>query len=398
MRIATANRYETAVDSLQQRQRDMAEAQTAMTNGKRINKPSDDPTAAARAERAFLSGERITSAQRAVDASRHAMTLAESALGQAGELMQVARETLVAAGNGSYSPAERVAQANQLANLRGQLLALANQGNGAGGHLFGGQGSTTTPFLDTASGVVASAAPGQLQLSASEQMPGTVDGQAIWLTARSGNGVFTTATDPQNTGTGWIDAGTVSDPGAITGGSYTVEITDDNGALAVSVFQDGNATGVQGMPFRAGQAITVDGMTLHLKGQPVGGDRFSVTPSTPDLNVFAALDRSIAVLKDPAANAGQLAQAVNSGLRDMDAVMGHMQAARAETGSQLNRLDAMDARNQDRALWAKGVQADAEDLDMLQAISTFQNQQTGYQAALQSYAMVQRLSLFDYVK
>ena len=35
---------------------------------------------------------------------------------------------------------------------------------------------------------------------------------------------------------------------------------------------------------------------------------------------------------------------------------------------------------------------------MLQAISTFQNQQTGYQAALQSYAMVQRLSLFDYVK
>ena len=35
---------------------------------------------------------------------------------------------------------------------------------------------------------------------------------------------------------------------------------------------------------------------------------------------------------------------------------------------------------------------------MLQAISTFQNQQTGYQAALQSYAMVQRMSLFDYVK
>ena len=48
MRVSTANRYEAAVDSLQQRQRDMAEAQTAMTNGKRINKPSDDPTGAAR--------------------------------------------------------------------------------------------------------------------------------------------------------------------------------------------------------------------------------------------------------------------------------------------------------------------------------------------------------------
>jgi flagellar hook-associated protein 3 FlgL len=398
MRVSTANRYETAVDSLQQRQRDMAEAQTAMTNGKRINKPSDDPTSAARAERAYLSGERIASAQRSVDASRNAMVLAEAALGQAGDLMQSARETLVSAGNGSYSPAERAAQANQLASLRSQLLALANQGNGAGGYLFGGQGGTTIPFLDTPAGVVAGATGGQSQLSGTEQMPSTVDGQAIWLSARSGNGVFTTAADPLNAGTGWIDAGTVSNPAALTGGSYSVEVRDNDGALSVSVLRGGNTTDVDNMPYRDGQAITVDGMTLHLKGQPQAGDRFSIGPSTPDLDVFAALDRSIAVLKNPAAHAGEVAQAVNSGLRDMDAVMGHMQAARAETGSMLNRLDALDGRNQDRALWAKSVQADAEDLDMLQAISTFQNQQTGYQAALQSYAMVQRMSLFDYVK
>jgi flagellar hook-associated protein 3 FlgL len=398
MRVSTANRYEATVDSLQQRQRDMAEAQTAMTNGKRINKPSDDPTGAARAERAYLSGQRIASEQRSVDASRNAMTLAEAALGQAGELLQNARETLVTAGNGSYSPAERLAQANQLSNLRSQLLALANQGNGAGGYLFGGQGATTIPFLDTPAGVVPGAAGGQTLLSSTELMPSTVDGQAIWLSARSGNGVFTTAANPANVGTGWIDAGTVSDPAALTGGNYDVEVVDNNGVLSVSVLRDGALTTIDNQPYRAGQAITVDGMTLHLKGAPVVGDRFSVTPSAPDLDVFEALDRSIALLKNPAANPGQIAQSVNAGLRDMDAVMGHMQAARAEAGSMLNRLDALDGRNQDRAVWAKTVQADAEDLDMLQAISTFQNQQTGYQAALQSYAMVQRMSLFDYVK
>jgi len=398
MRVSTANRYETAVDSLQQRQRDMAEAQTAMTNGKRINKPSDDPTAAARAERAYLTGERIASAQRSVDASRNAMTLAEAALGQAGELMQTARETLVNAGNGSYSPAERTAQANQLASLRGQLLVLANQANGAGGYLFGGQGGTTIPFLDTPDGVVVSGAAGQSLLSSTEQMPSTVDGQAIWLSARSGNGVFTTGASATNTGTGWIDAGTVSDPAALTGGTYTVDVVDNAGVLSISVLNNGQPTAIDNQPFRTGQAISVDGMTLHIKGTPVAGDSFSITPSAPDLDIFATLDRAIATLKNPAANSGQVAQAVNGGLRDMDAVMGHMQAARAEAGSQLNRLDALDARNQDRALWAKTVQADAEDLDMLQAISTFQNQQTGYQAALQSYAMVQRLSLFDYVK
>ena len=398
MRVSTANRYETAVDTLQLRQRDMAEAQTAMTNGKRINKASDDPTGAARAERAFIAGERIASEQRSVDASRNAMVLAEAALGQAGDLMQDARETLVSAGNGSYSPAERAAQANRLASLRSQLLAVANQGNGAGGFLFGGQGGSSIPFLDTPGGVQAAAAGGQSLLSTTEQMPTTVDGQAIWLTARSGNGMYTTAASPANSGTGWIDAGTVTDPAALTGSTYQVQLVDNNGVLSVSVLNAGQPTAIDNQPYRAGGALTVDGMSLHLKGTPVAGDSFSITPSLPDLNVFAALDSAIAVLKDPAAHAGQVAQAVNAGLRDMDAVMGHMQAARAEAGSQLIRLDALDGRNQDRALWAKSVQSDAEDLDMLQAISTFQNQQTGYQAALQSYAMVQRMSLFDYVK
>jgi flagellar hook-associated protein 3 FlgL len=34
---------------------------------------------------------------------------------------------------------------------------------------------------------------------------------------------------------------------------------------------------------------------------------------------------------------------------------------------------------------------------MTQAISDFSNQQTGYDAALKAYSMVQRLSLFNYL-
>jgi flagellar hook-associated protein 3 FlgL len=35
---------------------------------------------------------------------------------------------------------------------------------------------------------------------------------------------------------------------------------------------------------------------------------------------------------------------------------------------------------------------------MVQAVSDFQNKQNSYSAALQSYSMVQRMSLFDYLK
>ena len=34
---------------------------------------------------------------------------------------------------------------------------------------------------------------------------------------------------------------------------------------------------------------------------------------------------------------------------------------------------------------------------MTQAISDFKNQDNGYQAALQSYAMIQKLSLFNFI-
>jgi flagellar hook-associated protein 3 FlgL len=303
---------------------------------------------------------------------------------------------LASAGNGSYSASDRAALAKQLSQYRGQLMTLANQGNGADGFLFGGQGATSTPFVDSPAGVLADAQGGQSQVSSTEPMPATVDGKAIWLGARSGNGVFVTGANTANTGTGWIDTGSSSQ--AQLSDRYTIAFADDSGSLRYTVEKNGVATPTSDQPYSPGMVIQVDGLSVHIKGTPADNDRFSLDPSTSDLSPFAALDAAIATLGNASANAGQVAQAVNSGLRDLDAVMGHLQAARSEAGGQLTRLDTIDGRNQDRALWAKSVQADAEDVDMLQAISTFQNQQTGYQAALQSYAMVQRMSLFDYVK
>ena len=177
MRVSTANRYESSIQALQSRQRELTDAQIQMTSGKRVNKPSDDPAAAARAERAFIAQQRIASEQRSVDASRNAMTLAESAVGQVNNVLQSAREAVVASGNGSYSPGERAAKAAELQQYRDQLMSLANQANGAGGFLFGGQGATAMPFLDTPTGVTAAATGGQTQLSSTEQMPTTVDGE-----------------------------------------------------------------------------------------------------------------------------------------------------------------------------------------------------------------------------
>lgn len=399
MRVSTASRYESTVDSLQRRQSELSQVQMQMATGKRVSRPSDDPTAAARAERMHIAQQRIGAEQRALQLSRHAMALGESALGQAGEMLQSVREAVVAAGNGGYDATQRAALATQLKQMRGQLLKLANQPDGAGGFTFGGQGATGAPFLDAIGGIVDAGTGGRAVVSSTEQMPIAVDGEHAWLAARSGNGVFVTSAAAANTGTAHIDAGSVTDPSAITGDSYEIVFAaGGGGAMVYDVLRNGAPTAIVGAAFTPGGSITVDGMSFKISGQPAAGDVFAMVPSTPDLNPFAVLDRAIAVLGNAGATPTQVGQSVNDTLRDVDAVMAHMQSARSVAGAELSRLDSIDSRNQDRELWAKSVQSDAEDLDMVQAISDFQNKQTGYQAALQTYAMVQRMSLFDYIK
>ena len=397
-RISSANRFESTIAAMQQRQSDLNQAQLQLSSGKRITRPSDDPTGAARAERAYIAQQRLDSAQRSVATSRSAMTLAEAALGSANELLQTSRDTLVAAGNGGFGVGERAALVSQLKQLRSQLLSVANQTDGAGGYIFGGQGTTGEPFVDAIGGVAFVGTAGQTGLSAVEQVPTTVDGQAIWLSARTGNGVFQSAAAASNTGKSWIDAGGVSSPAALTGGSYDIVFSVSGGSTTYSVLKDGAPTAVAGATYRSGTAIDIDGQSVHVSGQPADADTFSLTPSTSTLDPFTSLSNAMTALGNPSANNGQVLQAVSNGLRDLDAVMSQVQTARSQAGAAMTRLDQMEQRNSDKSLWAKTVESNAEDVDMVQAVSDFQGKQTSYSAALQSYAMVHRMSLFDYLK
>lgn len=396
MRLSTANSYDAAIANLQRRQLEMAESQNQLTTGKRVNRASDDPTAAARAERALALELRSVASQRAVDAARNAMSLGEGALADAGELLQQARETLVAAGNGSYTDAERQSLALSLREIRKQLFAVANRSDGAGSYLFGGQGASTPPFVDTPAGVQFRGDGGQTEVASGESLPVTLDGPAVWLQARTGNGVFETRPVQQN-GSVWIDAGSVRDPSALTGDPYTVTFSVGGGVTTYTVLRDGNPTALTNVAYEDGRAIEIDGLSFTVTGAPADGDGFALEPSTATLNIFAVLDDTAAALETPLMNNGQIAQTVSSGVRDIDAALGRMHAQRALAGETLNRIDGVESRLADLELGARTDRSAAEDLDMVEAISRFQGQQSGYDAALKSYSIVQRLSLFQYI-
>jgi flagellar hook-associated protein 3 FlgL len=393
-RIATSFAYDGALNNLMSRQGQLTETQEQMTSGKRVIKASDDPAAAARAERARALEERTTASERAVDASANSMTLTESALGDAGELLQQARELLVSAGDASYSDAERASKATAIKAIRDQLLSVANRPDGQGGFVFSGQGSGGAPFVDKPGGVAFDGVGGSVNVATDEPLPLTLDGGSIWLSGNTGNGVFVTKN--VNSSSAWIDAGSVSTPSQITNSTYDLQFSTAGGATTYSVTKDGNPVS-SGNAFTTGQEIVVDGMSFAITGAPADGDTFEMTPSTKTLSVFDALDNAATALAQPGRGGPKVQQSVLDGLRDIDQAQSQISSARSFAGTTLQRLDGVKGRLDATELSAQTSRSSAEDLDMVKALSSFNQQQTGYQAALQSYATIQKLSLFQYL-
>ena len=400
MRLSSANAYDNALQNIYARQSELTGQQEKLTSGKNVNRVSDDPTGAAQAERALTRLTRIASDNRALEVQRSALTLAESTLGDATSVVQRLRELTVSAGNGAYSALDRSSIAKEMTGLREQLFAMANSRDSNGTPLFGGLGSASAPFSDSASGVSFNGVAGQ-QAGSEVGLPTAMDGQAVWMNVRSGNGSFNVATATTNTGSLWTNTGQVLNPTALTGHDYSVTFTvapGVGGATTYSV-QDNttaNPTLPTNQPYVPGQAITFDGLSLVANGTPANGDAVSVSPSTTT-NMFKVIDDAIAAIGDSTTTSSQRAQATGLALTQIDTGMNQLQAARSQAGQWLNRADQIQSTQEGRAVQLEAEKSRAQDLDMVKGISDFTRIQTGYQAALQSYAQVQKLSLFNFI-
>ena len=399
MRLATANTYDTTLSNLMKRQVELSSQQEKLTSGKRINRASDDPTNAAQAERALTRNTRIETEERALVLQRNAIALAESTLGHATETLQALRELVVKANDGILNSVNRASIAQEMRGLRDQLFAIANRSDTNGIPLFSGLGSAAVPFTDPATGVVFNGIAGQ-RSSTEVSLPGTMDGHAIFMDTTTGNGTFNVSLGGANTGTVWSAPGQVVSPGALTGDSYTVTFTvsaTTPPAITYDVIDTTTALPVPpaARPYVDGQEIGFDGLSFVAHGVPKNGDTIVITPST-QTDVFEVIDRAIAAIDNANGN-NVMTQATNLALVEFDTGMDRIQSARGQAGDWLNRGDRISDSQTSRSIQLQADRSKAEDLDMVKGISDFQKMQTGYQAALQSYAQVQRLSLFNFI-
>ena len=179
----------------------------------------------------------------------------------------------------------------------------------------------------------------------------------------------------------------VSGPSPLVSGASASYATGSNAKIAI--------TGIPGLTFNInGIPPTTDknsGATVI--GSPAVGDTVDVTFKR---SVFSVLDTAINDI-GKATNANAATQAVAQALHNIDISMTRVSAVRGQAGDLLGRADRITTDNDKRNIEQEGNRSRAEDLDMIQGISDFQNQQTGYSAALQAYAQVQKLSLFNFL-
>ena len=408
-RMGTANAYETALRNLSARQNSLVTLQGQMSANKSVLRGSDDPTAAAAAERATTRLSRIDSEQRALAAQRNTIQNAESTLGSVNSAIQDFRDLVVQAGSGVYNATDRASIAQQLTSLRDQILSYANEKDTNGQPLFGGLGSGVAPFVDGSGNVSYDAVAGQ-NASTGNAISHTIDGKAAFMNVPTGNGVFTVdlAKDPTtgkvtNTGTASTDAGRVTDPSALTGNGYSISFAlDTAGKTTYTVTNTTTGTAVPALtnqPYAPGTAIAFDGLSLVVKGNPAVGDTITLGASTTS-NLFKTLDDAISTIGKAGSNVGAIGQAVTNALVQIDAGLTRTSASRGYAGELLNRADRISEVQDARTTQVTSDLSVAEGSDQdsqIKRISDFQNAQTGYSAALQSYAQIQKLSLFNFI-
>lgn len=443
-RLASANTYDNALTNLSKRQTALSDLQEKLTSGKKVVRASDDPTGAAQAERALTRLSRIATDQRALEAQRNTIANAESTLGDVVDALQQFRELVVSAGNGSHTAEERKTIAGQLQGLREQILGYANRTDTNGQPLFGALASAAVPFSGptaTAPDYTYNGLPGQTATS-NTAIASALDGESAFMHQPSRDGVYNVST---NSSTGAIPTGralttgnvSVTDSSLVTTARY--EITFDsvvagstpgtstatyriteipaNGASAVWGSPNPIPGGPNVAPYEKGPFSVVDydatkpvsiqiadkpapstdlgmpGLSLTITGTPATGDVVTVDPNP---SLFSVMDDAIRDIGG-AANGNAATQAVGQAIYNLDIGMNRVSAIRGQAGDLLNRADRITSNQESKSIQLEADRSRAEDLDMIKGVADFQNQTTAYQAALQSYAQVQKLSLFNYL-
>lgn len=154
--------------------------------------------------------------------------------------------------------------------------------------------------------------------------------------------------------------------------------------------------------YAAETSFTFDGHEVSIEGEPNGDDVFTIKASRYQ-DIFTSLQKLVNDLETPPngenglSALAQLSQQVGNTLANIDQSQESIINTRTSIGARLNSIESQENQNFAESNQLQKVRSDIIDLDYAEAITQLKFQLTALQAAQQSFAQVQQLSLFDFI-
>jgi len=402
MRISTNTIYETGTNLMLQQQENLIKTQQQLSTTKRILTPSDDPIAAAQALNITQSASMNKQYSVNRTSASSSLGLEENVLSEVKHLLDQAQDLALSAGNAARTDADRKVVATELRSQLETLVGLANSTDENGQYLFSGYQASTKPFVLTGLTVQYSGDQGQRlnQVGPARQLAISDSGTDIFERIKNGNGVFTTAADSLNIGTGTIDRGSVITPVSLTGDNYDITFTVAAGVTTYDIVNTTTGLPVSSAnPYADNSTISFDGIQLSIKGNPANGDKFTVSPSS-NQSIFKTVSDLITALETPSSGqpgGTRLTNNLSTAIQNISNSIEHVLTKQASIGARMNEIDTLESVGSDQDIQFEDLLSQLQDVDMAKAISDFQRQQLYLQAAQQSYIKISGLSLFNYI-
>ncbi len=407
MRISSHQAQQVAISAMLEQQEKLSHVQKQVATGRKIFKPSDDPVAAAKIVKLHDILETNKQYQDNIAAARARLNLEEGVLTNVTTALQRVRELAVMANNDTQTNESRASIAEEVDQLREELVGLANSMDSTGEFLFAGARSRFKPFTRNANGEYdyhGDDAQRFVQIGPRRQIATSDSGTTVFRNIRDGNGDFTILDHPQNRGSG------IADPGNIVGqydqGTYAIVFETytpaDGGEpyLSYSVIDArGNEVVPPGTPYTPKAAIQFAGVVTSIEGKPEPGDFFVIRPSYRQ-DMFTTVQQLAEALRIPRGDEpsrAKLHNEINRVIAGIDQALGNVLDVRADVGARLNALDGQESINEGYSLQVKEILSGVEDLDYAKAVAELNLKLTGLEASQKAFTRVQGISLFNYI-
>jgi len=420
IRISSQQIFNGGINRLQGINSNLVDTQQQISTGKKVNKPSDDPVAAARILKLDQELRQNDSYTRNATLADNRLKQEENALQSSVDIIQRVRELTVQAGSGSLSPNDRQSIAAELKERLGQLANIANTQDASGEYIFSGfQGQTPAFAKDGFGDWKYQGDEGQrvLEIDEGVTVPISDHGKGIFVDVPKSVSVV-----DSDDGTGSAPAnGYISDLELVApknlSEAFSPRVPDDfdisvtaNGAgeLEISASYTRQVSPPPAAPdtfpleinpsdVGIGEEFEVAGIKLKINDAQAG-DTFTLGVKDKQ-SVFGTIENLIDGLEGvakgtPRGNAEYDALIAES-LTNLDNAQEKIILKQTELGGRLNAVESTTAFLEDSGLYTKEIRSQLQDVDYAEAISNLSFQSFVLQAAQQSFAQVSRLSLFD---